>query len=221
MKLSDLPFAILRFQYRLARTPLQMVEDRVLPLVDREAPGRLMYERAVGALDAAAGNALRDRALEENGISRIQRVAALGEAMRLDEVAEQKKEHAQDELARKREKAATAPQQARDDAAQRVASAREDAEQEKRQALRDAVDRTAEAKRSIAESADHGVAAAEKSKRSAQNRSKEAEKAVTDVADQELDDAAAKRRAATGARARADRLEDLSDSERVRQGNSS
>ena len=185
MKLSDLPFAILRFQYRLARTPLQMVEDRVLPLVDREAPGRLMYERAVGALDAAAGNALRDRALEENGISRIQRVAALGEAMRLDEVAEQKKEHAQDELARKREKAATAPQQARDDAAQRVASAREDTEH------------------------------------SAQNRSKAAEKAVTDVADHELDDAAAKRRAATGARARADRLEDLSDSERVRQGNSS
>lgn len=221
MKFSDLPFAILRFQYRLARTPLQMVEDRVLPLVDQEAPGRLMYERAVGALDAAAGNALRDSALEESGISRIQRVAALGEAMRLDEVAEQKKEQAGDQLARKREKAATAPQQARDDAAQRVTSAREDAEQEKRQAARDAADRTAEAKRTIAESADQSVAAAEKSKRSAQNRSNAAEKAVTDVADRELDDAADKRRAATGARARADRLEDLSDSERARQVNSS
>ncbi|MEW5812218.1 MAG: IF2 family translation initiation factor [Actinomycetota bacterium] len=221
MKLSDVPFAILRFQYRLARTPLQFVEDRVMPRIDQEAPGRLMYERALGALDAAAGNALKDSALEESGISRIERAAALGEAVRLDQEAEQKKENAQDQLARKREQATTAPKQAREQAAQRVASARENAEQEKQQAARTVAQRTAEAKRDIAESADQSVAAAEKAKRSAQNRSKAAEKAVTDVADEELDDAAAKRRAATGARARADRLEDLSDSEKERQGNPS
>src|SRR5689334_11274181 len=105
MKLTDVPFAILRFQYRLARTPLQLVEARIMPRVNQEAPGWLMYERAVGAIDAAAGNALRDAALEESGISRIQRAATLGEAARLDEMAAQTKEHAEDQLARKREKA--------------------------------------------------------------------------------------------------------------------
>lgn len=221
MRLSDFPFAVLRFQYRLARTPLQLLEQRVMPRVNQEAPGWLMYERAVGALDAAAGNALKDTSLEESGISRIQRAAMVAEAMRLDEVAEQKKAHAEDQLARKRQKAAAAPQEARKQTTQRVAQARDEAEQEKQQATRAAAERTAEAKRTIAESADQSVAAAEKAKRSAQNRSTAAEKAVTDVADEQLDDAAAKRRVATGARARADRLEDLSDSEQARQGNSS
>ncbi|MEH3140801.1 MAG: IF2 family translation initiation factor [Mycobacterium kyogaense] len=219
MNISDIPFALLRFQYRLARTPLQLIENRVMPRIGEEAPGRLMYERALGALDAAAGNAFKDAALEESGISRIQRAAALGEAMRLDEVAAQKKEHAQDRLARKREKASATPQQAREQTQQRVTSARETAEQQKQQAARTAAERTAEAKRDIAASADQSVAAAEKAKRSAQNRSKAAEAAVTDVAEKELDDAAVTRRAATGARAQADRMGDLGDSEQQRQGN--
>jgi len=219
MKLTDVPFAILRLQYRIARTPLQLVEDRLMPRFGQAAPGRLMYERALGAVDAAAGNALKDAALEESGISRIQRAAALSDAMRLDDLAAEKKEHAQDQLARKREKAASAPQQAQAEAEERVASAQERAEQKTAQATRSAAEKTAEAKRKIEQSADQSVAAAEKAKRSAQNRSKAAEKAVTDVADEEMDDAAAKRRAATGARARADRLGDLSDSERQRQGN--
>ncbi|TRW86276.1 IF2 family translation initiation factor [Mycolicibacterium sp. 018/SC-01/001] len=218
MNLVDIPLAVLRFQYRLARTPVQLVEDRLMARWPDDAPGRLMYERALGALDAAAGNALRDAALEESGITRVQRAAALGEAVRLEQVAEEKRQQAQDQLSRKREQVAAAPKQAHDEAAQRAASAREDAEREKQQATRQAAQRTAEVKRQIAESADQSVAAAEKTKRSAQNRSKAAEKAVTDVADVEHDDAVAKRRAATQARARADRLEDLSDSEQERRG---
>ncbi|MBX7452264.1 hypothetical protein GR927_30130 [Mycolicibacterium sp. 3033] len=108
MKLSDVPFAILRFQYRLARTPLQLVEARVLPRFGQALPGRLMYQRALGALDAAAGNALKDAALEQSGISRVQRAAALGDVMRPDEPAAQRGEHAVDELASKREKASSA-----------------------------------------------------------------------------------------------------------------
>lgn len=222
MKITDVPYAILRFQYRIARTPLQLVEERVVARMDQEAPGRLMYERALGALDAAAGSALRDSELEESGITRIQRAAALGEAMRLDEMAEQKKEQAEDQLARKREKAAGTPQKAHQSAQERVAEARREAEQGKQQAAQKATQRAAAAKRDIAESAEQRVTAAEKAKRSAQNRSKAAEKAVTDVADEQLDDAAEKRRAATSVRAHADRIEDLSDSEKdKRQADSS
>lgn len=214
MKITDVPFAILRLQYRIARTPLQLVEDRVMARMDQEAPGRLMYERALGALDAAAGSALRDSALEESGITRIQRAAELGEAMRLDEVAAQTRREAEDQLATKREKAATTPQKARQSTQERVAEARQDAEQGKQEAAKKASQKVAEAKQNIAESADQSVAAAEKAKRSAQNRSKAAEKAVTDVADEQLDEAAEKRRAATGVRAHADRIEDLTDSEK-------
>lgn len=99
MNISDIPFAVLRIQYRLARTPLHLLGDIVMPRIGEDAPGRLMYERALGALDAAAGDALNDTALQESGISRIQRAAALGEAMRLG---------AWDELASKREKVAAA-----------------------------------------------------------------------------------------------------------------
>lgn len=214
MKITDFPFAILRLQYRIARTPLQLVEDRVMARMDQEAPGRLMYERALGVLDAAAGSALRDSALEESGITRIQRAAELGEAARLDEVAEQTRREAQDQLAAKREKAATTPQKARQSTQERVAEARQDAEQGKREAAKKAAQKVAEAKQNIAESADQSVAAAEKAKRNAQNRSKAAEKAVTDVADEQLDEAAEKRRAATSVRAHADRIEDLTDSEK-------
>lgn len=222
MKITDFPFAILRFQYRIARTPLRLVEDRVVARMDQEAPGRLMYERALGALDAAAGSALRDAELEESGITRIQRAAARGEAMRLDEVAGQKKQQAEDQLAAKRQKASSAPRKARQQAQERVAEAREEADRGKREAAQKAAQRSAAAQQDIAESAEQSVAAVEKAKRSAQNRSKAAENVVTDAAEEQLDDAAQKRRAATSVRAHADRIEDLSDSEKdKRQADSS
>jgi outer membrane biosynthesis protein TonB len=215
MNITDLPFAILRLQYRIARTPLQLLEDRVMARMDDEAPGRLMYERALGALDAAAGSALRDTDLEESGIGRIQRAAALGEAMRLDEVAEQKKQRADDQLAQKREKAAAAPQEARKESQEKISEARREAEERKQQAARSAAQRTASVKKEVAEAADEKVEAAEKAKRSVENASKAKEKAVTSAAEAELDDAASKRRAATSVRAHADRLEDLSDAEKA------
>lgn len=66
----------------------------------------------------------------------------------------------------------------------------------------------------IDHSADQKVQTVEKAKKSTQDRSKAVEDTVTAAAEAELDDAAAKRRAATGARAHADRLEDLSDAEK-------
>lgn len=37
MAITDIPRAVLRVQYRLARTPLQIVEDRVVSRLDAEA----------------------------------------------------------------------------------------------------------------------------------------------------------------------------------------
>ena len=38
MKISDLPFAVLRFQYWLARFPFEFIEQRVVARMDSEAP---------------------------------------------------------------------------------------------------------------------------------------------------------------------------------------
>lgn len=214
MAITDLPFALLRIQYRIARTPLQLLEHSLIARMNTEAPARLLFQRAFGSLDATAGNLLRDGNLEESGIARIAQAAALGEAMRLDEEAEQKQQQASDELQQKREQAASAPQQARQEATERVKNARETADQRKAEAAQNAAQRTAQAKQRIDESANQKVQAAEKAKQSAQNRSKAAQNAEEAVAEAQLDDAADKRKAATGARAHAERLDDFSDAEK-------
>ena len=52
MEITDVPFAVLRFQYQLARFPLQLFEEQVVARMGSEAPTRLFYERWLGGLDA-------------------------------------------------------------------------------------------------------------------------------------------------------------------------
>ena len=67
MRIIDAPLAVLRVQYRIARFPLQLIEQRVVARMGSEAPARLFYERSLGLLDAAMGNALGDRRLQRSG----------------------------------------------------------------------------------------------------------------------------------------------------------
>ena len=52
MEITDVPFAVLRFQYQLARFPLQLIEKQVVAGMSSEAPTRVCYERWLGGLDA-------------------------------------------------------------------------------------------------------------------------------------------------------------------------
>ncbi|AFM15572.1 hypothetical protein Mycch_0755 [Mycolicibacterium chubuense NBB4] len=213
MKITTLPWAVLRLQYRVARVPLQLFEWQVISRLNEESPARLFYERAVGAVDAAAGSVLADSELESRGTARIERAEALGEAVRLDEVAARRMSQADAELRRSRDAAAEAPTEARAKARDRVQSAQENADQRKQQAVQTATQRTASVKQGVDEAAEQRVAAAEKAERTTEERSRAAEQSVKAAAKAELDDAADKRSAATGARAHADRLEELSDTE--------
>ena len=123
MKITEIPFAALRLQYRIARMPLRLFEQRVLVRVDSEAPARLLYERSVGAVDSVVGNMLGDTEVEKQGAARVERSEALGEATRLDELATQTREQADEELRRKRESAASAPGKARATSQRRVRAA--------------------------------------------------------------------------------------------------
>ena len=84
MNVIEIPRTVLRAQYRLARLPLQLLEQRVLARLDDDAPARLLFERSLGALDAAAGNVLGDPGLRRNGVALAQRSADRGRAAQLE-----------------------------------------------------------------------------------------------------------------------------------------
>ena len=52
--------ALLRLNYRLARIPLQLVEDVGIALLDERAPTRLAYEQLLITCDSAAAILLGD-----------------------------------------------------------------------------------------------------------------------------------------------------------------
>ena len=50
MKIAEIPFAALRFQYQIARIPFQLIENQMAARLYKEAPVRLFYERSLGTL---------------------------------------------------------------------------------------------------------------------------------------------------------------------------
>ena len=73
MKIADIPLAVLRFQYQIARIPFQLIEDQMATRLYAEAPARLFYERSLGAVDAAIGNLLGDPRLKRRGTALVER----------------------------------------------------------------------------------------------------------------------------------------------------
>ncbi len=214
MKITDIPFAALRLQYRIARAPLQLIEQRVITRMDSEAPGRLLYERSVGSIDAIVGALLRDHDVASRGTAQVQRSEALGEAARLDEVAAQQRKEADDELRRKREEASAAPGKARANTQKKVQTAKTTAAQRKQQKTEEAAKHTAAVKEQIDKSAAAKVGAAESAKQAEEQRITAKEKSATAVAEARLDHAADKRKEAVGKQAHADRVEMLADAEK-------
>ncbi|OKH80418.1 hypothetical protein EB75_20490 [Mycobacterium sp. ST-F2] len=80
MSIIELPLRVLRAQYRLARLPLQFIEDRWIANLDTEAPARLIYERSLGGLDAAVGGVLGDATLRRRGAALARRSEVRGDA---------------------------------------------------------------------------------------------------------------------------------------------
>ena len=146
MKTTDVPFAVLRLQYQLARIPLQLIEAQMAAWMGSEAPPRLFYERWLGGLDATVGNLLGDPKLEERGAALIDGSDALDRAAQLDATATQKQAQADDELKAKRDNAIKDQKGARAPKERQVKEARTAAEQRKRAAAQAAEKRTAAAK---------------------------------------------------------------------------
>jgi hypothetical protein len=214
VKISDVPFAVLRFQYQLARYPLQLIEDRVITRIGPEAPARLIYERSLGTLDAAVGNALGDAKLAERGAALVERSDTLGRAAKLEAKAAARLDQADNKLKVARDKAIEQRQEAQDENEQEIKQAREAAQERKREAIDTAQQQSAAARRQADQVAADRKAAAESTRRQAETRTRAAEKAAAKVAESKVDEAQDKRSEAAAKRAKADRLEQLANAEK-------
>jgi hypothetical protein len=214
MKITDIPFAALRFQYHFVRFPLQLIEERVFARMGEEVPARLFYERSLGVLDRAVGNALGDPELAQRGSALAERSDALGRAARLDAAAARKQEHADGELIARREQAIDDEQEAHAAKEREIAQAHSTADAQKDAAADAAKNRTAAVKEQADERASRLLEAAEAAKRNERAASRAAEQKATAAAGSKLEDAQISRSVAAGKRAQADRVEKLADAER-------
>jgi hypothetical protein len=214
MRITKVPFAVLRFQYQLVRFPLQLIEERVVSRMGTEAPARLFYERTLGVLDTTVGSALGDARLERRGAALADRTDALSRAAQLEATATQKQKHADAELTSTRDEAFKDQKQARAAKEHAVEEARTAAQERKRAAAEAAEKRTAAAKQQTDEVAARRKKAADEAKGQEQDRIRAAEQKATAAAEAKLKDAQAKRAEAASKRAKADRVEDLADVEK-------
>ena len=182
----DLPFAVLRFQYRLARFPFELIEQRFVARMDSEAPGRLLYERSLATVDVTVGNLLGDSELEERGAALAERRDALRKAAELDASAMGKVRQAEQEFKSKRDEATQQREGARNATQQAFKDARNQAEERKRSTAQAARKRTAEVKHRVDKTTAARTNAVETAKRSAVDQ-------VAELADAEKE----KRRAAS------------------------
>jgi len=214
MEITDAPFAFLRFQYQLARFPLQLIEEQMVAGMSSEAPTRLFYERWLGGLDAAVGKMLGDPDLEKRGAALIERSDALRRAAQLDATATQNQERADDDLKAKRDKAIEDQNDARAVTAREVEEARTAAEERKGAAAAAAQKRISAAKQQADELAAQRMTSAEAAKRDEQATIRAAEQKATAAAESKLDEAQAKRSDAASKRAQADQVEELANLEK-------
>jgi hypothetical protein len=198
MKTTDVPFAVLRFQYQLARIPLQLIEAQMAAWMGSEAPPRLFYERWLGGLDATVGNLLGDPKLEERGGALIERSDALDRAAQLDATATQKQVRADDELKAKRDNAIKDQKDVRAAKERQVKEAQSAAEQRKRAAARAAEKRTTTARQQADDVDAQRKNSADATKREGQAKITAAEQTATAAAESKLKDAQTTRSDSTG-----------------------
>ena len=214
MNTTDVPFAFLRFQYQIARIPLQLIEEQMAVWMGSEAPPRVFYKCSLGALDATVGNLLGDPKLEKRGAALIEHSDALDRAAQLDATATQQHEQADDELKAKRDNAIRDQKDARAAKERQVKEARTAAEQRKHAAAQDAEKATTAAKQQADDVAAQRKNSEEAAQREEQATITAAEQTATAAAESKLKDAQATRSDAASKRAQADQIEQLADVEK-------
>lgn len=214
MWITQFPLALMRFQYQVARLPLQLIEDRFVAQMDSEAPARLWYERSLGLLDTAVGTALGDSAVRKRGATLIERSDALRRAADLDAAAKENVKAAEDELEVTREKALQEKQNAFEDTDREAREARTEAQQRKREAIEETEKRIVANQKQVDEVAAQRKKAVDTAKAQEEAQIDAVERNAATAAGTKLEEAQDKRIDAANKRAQADRIEGLADTEK-------
>ena len=113
MPVNSIARTVLRFQYAVARSPLTALDARVLTRLPDSSRVKITLTRGLAALDAAVGRAINDPKLERRGEAVAQRFDKTEQAARsaatadsLRAQAEQTKQTAADQAAKRRKDAA-------------------------------------------------------------------------------------------------------------------
>ncbi|AKS35306.1 translation initiation factor, IF2 family protein [Mycolicibacterium goodii] len=216
MRITDIPIAVLRLQYQVARLPLQLIEDQVMTRLDPETPARLAYERSFGKLDATVGGVLGAADLAERGSALVERSNALQRAVQLEAEATRNTRQADAEFQEAQAEASEDLVEAHADREQTVKQARSTALQRKR-----AADQTSRKRAEAAKEKSDEVAAKRKQVvQTAKQRKDEvintAEQAKTKAARAKLADAQDTRVEAAEKIVEADQIEEWAEAEKAR-----
>ncbi|WP_445168147.1 IF2 family translation initiation factor [Mycolicibacterium sp. Dal123E01] len=214
MRISEVPLAILRLQYRVARIPLQIVEEQVVARLDSESSARLIYERSLGALDVTVGNLLGSPDIAQRGEALTNRSEALLLAAELDAQADAGVAEAGQNFKARREAASQQEQNAQATKEKTVQESRQQAEARKREAAQNAAERAAALGERADKTANQRTAAVENAKRTEHAHISAAEKTVTKAAQAKIEDAQDKRSEAASIRNDADRVSELAEVEK-------
>jgi hypothetical protein len=209
MKITDVPFAVLRFQYQLARLPLQVLGEQVVGRIGEEEPARLLFERSLGRLDIAVGSALGAPEWQRRGEALVERSEALARAARLDVAADRTVKEADAELKDARDAAALVREEAGADKVDTITKARAKTAHQKVAAVNEAQDRVAAVEKRTDKAAAARKDAVEADKRRQQEKIHAAEETATAVAEAKTEDAQQKRGTAAAKRAHAESVDKL------------
>jgi hypothetical protein len=214
MSLTAIPRAVLKFQYQVARVPLQLIDDRFVAQMNDEAPARLFYQRSLGLLDTAVGAVLGDQEISKRGAALVGRSDALRRAARLDAAADENLKQADRELEATQEKALQDKQQAFEETEAKARQARIEAQQRKRSAVEAAENKIVTNNKQADEVAEQRKKNVETAKRREEEQIQAAEGDAAKAASVKMADAQEKRVDAATTRAQADTIEDLAEAEK-------
>lgn len=202
---------LLKLPYQAARTPLAVIDMKLVKRLPADSRPRLAFERAIGSVDEVAGRVLNDRRVEKRGAQVRERADMLGEAVHLEQDAAQRRSAASDTVQQAEHQA----NELRDDAQRRqrtgIAAAVENEQKEKQAASRRARAQAAATKRQAEDRAARRLETVEQRRKQTQAQADARTTRATAKAKSSLAGAAEKKATARARRTQADQLGRLSD----------
>ncbi len=211
---------LLLMPYLAARTPLSLVDTKLVKRLPVDSPPRLAFERLVGSVDAVAGRLLRDSSVESSGTERRERADTLSQAVRLEQDAAAHRQAADEAITQGAEQADqlrdAAERQQHEGIQTAVATERKD----KQAATERAQARAEQAKDEADARAAAKLATVERQRKQAEARATGRKQRAGAAAKSELTAATQKRQGARARRAEADQLGDLAEAKQEARKNS-